>query len=179
MTAPAPFIVAADLPAYTEADALIAAVGASATIRAYARWHIGPSVTETLTLDGNGASILPLPTLHVTAVTAVTVDDSDVLADVEWTERGLLRVPGYFPTTWRSITATITHGWALADLDAVKAVAKSAATRLLSNPGQVRSQAILGYAETFTIPSTGDAMALALNRAEQYILDSYRLPATP
>lgn len=173
-----PLITAADLPGYDPATADIVARLASGVVRDYCGWHIAPEVSETLTLDGNGATILPLPTLHLVAVTSVTVDGIDVTGDVGWTARGLLTRAAGWPTTWRSVVASILHGYTETP-DAVKVVAMSAATRSLSNPEQVRSESVLGYSVVYTIPSTGQATALALTPAEQSILGHYQIPATP
>ena len=39
---------------------------AQAAVRAYCGWHIAPSLSETLVLDGTGARAFILPTLHLT-----------------------------------------------------------------------------------------------------------------
>lgn len=174
----APLIVASDLSGYPVDEATIAATLASATVRNYCQWHISPSATDTLVLDGNGSTLLPLPTLYLTALELAEVDDVDVLADLEWSERGILRRAAGWPVKFRAVRVRIVHGYADVP-DDVKAVAISAATRQLVNPEQVRSEAILGYSVTHTIPGTGEAMALALNRPERAILDRYRLPPTP
>ena len=43
---------------------------ASAAVRRYCGWHIGPVAEETLVLDGPGGDLLVLPTLRLEAVTA-------------------------------------------------------------------------------------------------------------
>ena len=70
----------ADLPVGTDEAAWLAACDA---VRGYCEWHIAPSVTETLTLDGPGGSVLHLPSAHVTAVASVT-NDGAVIADPQW-----------------------------------------------------------------------------------------------
>ncbi|WP_328660373.1 hypothetical protein [Nocardia salmonicida] len=82
-------------------------------IRDLCGWHIAPSITETLTLDGPGRRTLLLPSLYVTAITAVTEDGTAVPADqFDWSEKGMLRHrSGLWTDRWRGITVTLTHGY--------------------------------------------------------------------
>lgn len=92
---------------------------ASALIRAYCGWHIAPSITETITLDGKGGSILVLPSLRVTAITTVVADGVTLAASAySWSQSGLVeRVGGCWPRKLRSIAVTFTHGYAETPLE--------------------------------------------------------------
>lgn len=79
-------------------------------IRAYCGWHVSPSITETITLDGPGSDTLFLPSLHVTDVASVTVDGV-AQNEPEWSEAGLIR-GAFHGRRFRSIVVTLTHGYA-------------------------------------------------------------------
>lgn len=121
MTTPGPFITTGQL-ALTDDDAVSAASG---IIRTYCGWHIYPSLTFTLTMDGKGGEFFFLPSKYVTAVTALSVTDSDgtVTAlvdgtDYQWNQQGVLErisLNGYGTTCWpwtlQSVTVSFTHGY--------------------------------------------------------------------
>ena len=73
----------------TEARRLEQAEG---LVRGFCGWHIAPSrAAVAVTLDGTGSSILPLPSLYVTAVTAVVEDGVTLNLDsIEWSKDGWL-----------------------------------------------------------------------------------------
>jgi len=84
------FVTVPDLEAFRSGDDAAIVRQTQAAIRRYCGWHIAPSITETITLDGDGSRHLWLPSLHVTAVTAVTNGDTvlDVSSDLDWSESG-------------------------------------------------------------------------------------------
>lgn len=92
---------------------------AEAMVRAYCGWHIAPAVTETLTLDGKGGAILVLPSLRVTAITAVVADGVTLAAAAySWSQSGLVeRVGADWPRKFRSVAVTLTHGYATCPLE--------------------------------------------------------------
>lgn len=92
---------------------------AEAMVRAYCGWHIAPAVTETLTLDGKGGSILVLPSLRVTAITTVVADGVTLAASAySWSQSGLVeRVNGFWPRKFRSIAVSLTHGYTTCPLE--------------------------------------------------------------
>lgn len=94
-------------PAGVDADAWAAACAA---VRAYCGWHIAPSVTEDVTVDGSGGNIQLLPTLHLTALTSIT-NDGTAVTDPEWSEAGMVR--GNWTQKLRGVTANMTHGFAV------------------------------------------------------------------
>lgn len=98
-----------------------AAVDPSATalaaVQAYCGWHIGPSQEDTLILDGSGASLLMLPSLHVTDVASISADYDGGLTvldptSYDWSAVGMIELRnGCFPHRFRSVTVTFTHGY--------------------------------------------------------------------
>lgn len=109
-----PLVSPDDLGAFPGApfdDAVVAA--AAGTVRFVARWHIAPSVTQTITLDGPGTATLHLPTLHLTAVTAVTENGTAVgVGSYDWSASGMLtKRTGLWTDRPRGITITLTHGY--------------------------------------------------------------------
>jgi hypothetical protein len=151
---------------------------ALATVVAYCGWHIAPSVTEDVVLDGTTSTVLRLPTLHLTSldtltISGVVVDVDDPYA-VEWSEAGYLRRSGGFGTLLRGVVVGITHGYDAMPLD-VQAVIEGLASRAAypSSPyvqvGQVR----------VATDASGLPIGGALTSVEQMTLDRYRLPPYP
>lgn len=95
-------------PSGADLDAYLAAC---ASIRGECRWHIAPSLTETVTLDGDGSGVAFLPSLLVTAVQSITVDGI-ALTEVDqlWSAAGI--ITGVYSTRMRGIVVTFTHGYA-------------------------------------------------------------------
>lgn len=92
-------------------DPLLEAV--SDDIRDYCGWHIAPTLTEVVTVDGSGAEVQPLPTLHLLDVVSVTESGSAVdLAGIEWSRDGYLKRPGgWWTSALRGVAAEIEHGY--------------------------------------------------------------------
>lgn len=78
-------------------------------VRTYCGWHVAPSVTQTLVLDGPGGSLLVLPSLLVTDVAEVK-NAGTVLSDPEWSAAGMIRSHGW-TTRFRGVSVTLTHGY--------------------------------------------------------------------
>lgn len=126
MTTPTPLpplISGSELAAYlaNPQDKRIAAV--TEWVRGRCGWHIAPSVTETLTVDAVDTCVVALPSLHVTDVDEVT--ESGATVDVEWNTAGLLRHPRRWSGRWRSVEATITHGYPTVPADLFKVIVES------------------------------------------------------
>lgn len=135
----------ADLPdlleGIDEPDALTAAAEA---VRGWCHWHIAPSITETVTLDGNGTHLQPLSTRHLTAVTTVVENGKTLVegTDYDWSQDGLLwrhqrscTCRGGWTNRFRGITATITHGYAVCPTEiagVIARLAKAASTELVA-----------------------------------------------
>jgi hypothetical protein len=145
-------------------DARIAAVTDS--IRGRCGWHIAPSVTDTITVDGTGTRVVALPSLHVTDVDRVTERGASV--DVEWNTIGLLRHPHRWTSRWRAIEVTFTHGYAEVPADLVKVVAEAALR--LPDPGEAEMTKIGPFELASTIGFLPD---------ELEAIDRYRLLPNP
>lgn len=91
---------------------------ALAAARTYCGWHVSPVVSEVeLVLDGPGDRLLVLPTLKITALTAVIEDGVSVdLTELNWSTRGLIAKRGgtYWSGLFGSIRVTFAHGYASA-----------------------------------------------------------------
>ncbi len=104
---------------------------ASAKIRSYCRWHVGPALTETVVLDGRNGRVLPVPSLLITEVAEVLEDGTAV--EVEWSSVGLLRHPQRWTKRWRGVQVTLTHGFDPVPAELARIVADVAAR--LPEPG--------------------------------------------
>jgi hypothetical protein len=85
---------------------------AVSNIRAACGWHIAPVLTETVTLDGPGRSVLLLPSLRVTDVASVTENGRELVegTDYEWSAKGTLRRRCGWTDRYRGIVVEFTHG---------------------------------------------------------------------
>lgn len=63
---------------------------AQAAIRKYCGWHVAPSVTRTVRLDGHGGDSLLLPSKHVTALSSLKLDGVEHVQDARFSEAGSL-----------------------------------------------------------------------------------------
>lgn len=94
------------------AAAELALDGVSAEVEAECGWHIAPVRSETITVDGSGAQVQLLPTLHMTALTAITEDGTPVdLTTVQWSAAGYLWRTRPWTRALRGVVPTITHGY--------------------------------------------------------------------
>lgn len=88
-------------------------------IRNHCGWHIAPTITEQLVLDGEGSSTIILPTLHVVNVTEVWVHNVKV-ENFSFSTAGILylstRVFGA-----QAVRLTLTHGYQSLPLSLVRA----------------------------------------------------------
>lgn len=86
---------------------------AEAMVRNFCGWHIAPSKTEEVTLDGPGGVTLILPSLRVTAITSI-VEDGVTLPEsaYTWSQGGVVkRVEGRWSEKHQAIEVTMTHGY--------------------------------------------------------------------
>lgn len=139
---------------------------ALAAARRYCGWHVTPSRSDTITVDGNGRGLILLPTLHMTALTSLTVDGVDIdLSTVSWATRGVIVRNTAFTPKLAGITAVITHGydeapdWELAVLSAVDRSSFGAAREVIG-PFQY---------------SVSEGTNSAFSPQEKAVLDLYRL----
>lgn len=145
---------------------------AERAVLAYCNWHVYPSVTETLVLDGPGLPVLQLPSKYVTAV-----DEIRVLGEVlepeayDWASSGLveLRNPrGRFPRRYRSIHVDLVHGHTLMPPD-LETVILGMTVRACASPLGETSIRVGDRSSTFGGVGTSPLAD------ELYILDRYRV----
>lgn len=153
--------------------------GASSAVRRYCRWHVTPIIEETVVLDGNGGSVLKLPSMHVVDVLEVKIGGNVVPADqYAWSEVGLIELHGRlgcwarFPQVYRSVEVTLQHGYHTApDLTAI---ASQVARYALASPmGRTREQA--GQIAV----SWGEAQGMAFSESALLMMKPYRIQAMP
>ena len=126
-------------------DAVVDA--AVASLRRTAGWHVAPSLTETVTLDGSGGTRLILDTLRLTAVTEArnVLEATPSIIDVRWSKVGVLA--GYFPWGFRSVEVDMTHGYDACPPDLLPLIA-NACQRIKVDP-TVASQGAGPFTVTF------------------------------
>lgn len=118
---------------------------AAAAIRRAAGWHIGPVVTETLTLDSDGGRVLPLPTGRLVSLVAVAADGVDITPYVRKSAGGWLkRDYGHFPDNPESVVVTITHGYAAGTYPDLVALVVAIAGRATEVTGVAVAQESIG-----------------------------------
>lgn len=160
---------------------------ATEVIKAAAGQTFDVVANDTVTLDGNGQTILVLPEAPVTAVASVTVDGTLLVhgTDYLWSPNGMLHrtASGFWGTwhgTWgdlpQSIVVVYTHGYATipADLQVlcVELAARGWATTLAA--GVVRQETIGSFSRTYAAGE--ESSGLALTDAELGLLAKYRRP---
>lgn len=127
-----PFATAADLDS-RGIDKNAAITAASAQVRELCGWHIWPSITETVRLVDPGSMVM-LPTLHLTAVSAVRWDDV-AATDFTWHTAGYLTASRTAWPQWHHgvLEVDITHGYETAP-DAIVDVVLALAAAVMEDP---------------------------------------------
>ena len=136
-----------------------------------ARWHIAPSVTETLTLDCDGGTRVVLPTLHLTDVTAVRdlSGDSPVdITDFRWSRAGILYRGCGWPCGFQSLEVDIVHGYDTCPPELLPAIANAAQASGVN--WNLKAKSIGPFSETYR-DSAGQIIDPAVAR--------YALPSRP
>lgn len=146
---------------------------AEQAVRRYCKWHVAPVVTETIVARPAVAGIVYLPTLKLVEVLGLKVSGVDLtpdeLAAVEWSEDGMLRRPGGWPSRWGSVVATISHGYDDAS-DAAALIREIAARASIVGAGV--SGVVVGNRQT---RFTAGAGHMFLDDQQRRALDPYRL----
>jgi len=160
----------------------------SAAVCGFLGWDPAEQTVVDQVRDGTGTAVLLLPTMHLTAVTAVA--EWDLAAgtwgpalvehvDYGWSDIGILERLGrrQWPERLRSVRLSYTFGWAGADMPGtIKGVAMDAAVPQTTNPGQVRSESIGSYSVTYATPAgDGAGVGVTLTRAQEDSLRRYRI----
>lgn len=166
---------------------------AQAVMVAYCGWDpTTPVVGQTVNLDGNDTNLLVLPSLYVTAVTAVTVTDqlgtvyqatidqpgTQGGQDVGWSVNGcliwhpwMLSMYSVWPAGEQNVAVTYSGGYSSIPAD-LAAVLASLTTRM----PQIQSGATSKRLGSATLSYAAAVAAGGLLLVEQMVLDKYRLP---
>lgn len=163
-----------DLDAYdaTTADLLVSA--ASDAVTDFCGWHIAPNQTETLTVDGSGTQIQPLPTLYLTGVTALTEAGTTVdVSRLDWSAHGVLqkRSGALWTSRRQGVVATVQHGLAAPPGWLVTMVCAMAARAFIGAPAVARESS--GGEQVFYASGIG---MVVLTDAERRMLGRIALP---
>lgn len=142
--------------------------GAVWALRRRAGWHIAPSKTETVTVDGSDTRLVVLPTLQLTAVSEVR-DVSGITPVVlhNWSAQraGMLRRAGRWPCGFQAIAADITHGYEETPPDLFGVIA--ALCKLATDESDVAQESLGAWSTTLREELTKD---------QNEVLDSYSIP---
>jgi hypothetical protein len=151
-------------------------VQAESLVRGFCGWHITPSRTETVELRAVGGSVLVLPSLHVTAVTAVTDATTPLTVETEytWSAAGVLTRLGYWGDG-TIVEVEFTHGYDDAPAD-VEAVVQAVAQRALDNPRSLVRTQVGPFGDTYSTTAPNQSSSLALLESEKETLRRYRIP---
>lgn len=158
------------------ADLLLAA--ASEVVVAYCGWHIAPARDEVVTVDGSGAVVQPLPTLHLVALTSVTENGFAVdLGGVGWSQDGVLERydGGRWTSRRRGLAVGLRHGHDAVPSWLVTLVC-AVAGRALVAPIGVTQEAAGGESVSYAQPAPGAGGSVILLDSERRMLDRLALP---
>lgn len=151
---------------------------AQEAVRGYCGWHIAPSVTQKVTLDGPGGRLLLLPSLHVTEVVTV-VNDGAVVTDPEWSASGMIR--GCWSSRFRGIEVTFTHGFNPVPQDLLEVVTQMAsyAQELVSAGASGIATQMASGPHSFSVSPAAAAGAVGLSGQHRGTLARFKLPFSP
>jgi hypothetical protein len=160
----------ADFPGAPFSDALVDA--AVSAVRGEAGWHIAPAVTETVVVESDGGAYLFLPTLQLTAVTAVrnvTDEDATPTTVTGWRSHNTARFRAgllHRPAGWARgvFEVDITHGYAACPDDLLPVLAEVA--RAFAAGGRAIQESRGPYSVTW-------------QRDNSTALAKYKIPARP
>ncbi|AKU15751.1 hypothetical protein [Luteipulveratus mongoliensis] len=142
-------------------------------IRSIAKWHIAPSVTETISIDGPGGQYLALPTLRLTGVAAVrdvSGDTPRVLDGYRFDKAGLVFRQAGWPCGFKVLEVDMVHGYAECPAELLPLIA--AQTRDAARDTNVSAEAAGPFNRSYDL-SIDDVTGAARIPAE---LARYRLP---
>lgn len=138
--------------------------GASAGIRRYCGWHIGPVLRETLTGDGPGGSLLLLPTGKLRAVLSASNAGRPVNIDaIDASEAGMLELrSGSWSGRLGSVAVRLEHGYHLQELADVGQIVKQVTANAIASPmGATREQAgTVSISWASTAPNVSGGLSL-------------------
>ena len=152
---------------------------AEGNVRAFCGWNLSEETVTEQSHDG-GSGLIFLPTMYLTAVSAVVENGTTLTHPTHytWKRSGLLRrVDTYWYDDVDSVVVTYTHGYAKGSPEflAIKQVVLAVVSRLVASPDPMLSSVQVGgiteaYAVSPQIPS-------GLLYAEQGALAPFALPS--
>lgn len=133
-----PLIQASDLNGFRGAPFSAQVTEAAAqSLRTECKWHIAPSVTQTVKVRAGG-SVLLLPSMYVTAVASVADMLGNVITGWDWSTEGIIERAAGFPSF---VAVTFTHGYTTCPKELLPIIAERA---LSQASGRVKSEALAG-----------------------------------
>ncbi|SKM81074.1 Uncharacterised protein [Mycobacteroides abscessus subsp. massiliense] len=176
-------VTTADLAKFESGDQQFFLDAAEATVRAWCGWHIAPSRREEeLPCTVGQLGTILLPSLHVTDVETVTVEDLTLdPADYDWDPAGFIHRntvswprryywPVYGYPSRRNAKVTFTHGYPEVP-DDVKTVILELASKAIELPTSIASEVDGG---PFKIKLRGD-VGTALTESQRSRLVNYQI----
>lgn len=129
---------------------------AAAAVRAEAGWHIAPVLTETLTVDSYGGTLLVLPTRRIVAVTAVrdVTDGSELLTGWKRWAGGLYRTTSGWPVG--RIEVDLSHGYATTPLELLPILAARSMSLVNVRNPDLAARSVGGVSESYRDVSVAD-----------------------
>lgn len=147
---------------------------AQSAIRDYCGWHVAPILTETLTVDGNGRSLLLLPSGRIRKLLKVEVCGEDVTDRVRASARAGMIEGVMFPRRFGAVEVTLEHGFSPVEAASVLGVLDRATKRFATDP-RIRSQAVAGASVGYATTAGGAPLSHLLTVDEKQALDTYRI----
>lgn len=180
---------------YTDATGVpisdMALVMASGVVRAYCGWELSQETDVATTVDSDGGPFVFVPTLHLTAVSAVLLNGTDhtgaawpTLAATDWDWRTNGQVTWLkdrcgWPYGGQRVTVTYSSGYADADMpDGIKAVVATVAERIAQSSAIQSQLENVGGIQTNRTYSQAVTAGAGLTPIEQSVLDRYRIGVT-
>ena len=146
-------------------------LAACAAVRLYCGWHIAPVVTETLTLDGPGGTLLRLPSARVVNVLSVT-NFGTVIDQPEWSSDGMIRAHCW-TERFRGVVVELTHGLDECPPDVLEVM------KQMSTPGAGAASSLTSGPFTMAFSAAAQAGAVGLSGQHRGVLKKYRLGPRP
>lgn len=148
---------------------------ASGVVRTYCGWSISAETVEGQPRDGDGSSLLLLPTLRLTAVTAVVLAGRALVdgVDFDWSTAGIIQRLPYgrcWPHKKRAIVTSYRHGYVLVPAE-IKAVVVALAARSATAPAGLVQQTV----GAITYRWAEAASSFGPTDGEKAVLDRYRV----
>lgn len=132
-------------------------------VQGHCGWHIAPTQTDTVTVDGSGGVIQALPTLRLVDLVSLTEDGTAVdLTGVQWSEAGYLWRSTPWTRALRGLVAEIEHGYAETPQSVAKLICELVA-RSMNKPSGVARESSGGESVNYELAE--------MTEQEQRLLD--------